>query len=112
MPAQHEPVQFRADDVEELEWLYEELRATPGLVVRAVSGPVVPGEQGGVLEFLTVALASGGGLTALVRLLTTLARSRAPKFSLKVSRGADRVELTGDNLAEALPIIKELLGGS
>jgi Effector Associated Constant Component 1 len=103
-------VEISAGRVEDLEALYAELRGMPGIAVRAVSAPTRPGDQGAVVDLLTVAC-SGGAFTALLQVVKTLLESRGPGFVLKVRRGRDRLEITAENAEEALPLIKELLGG-
>jgi len=104
-------VEVSAAQLEDLEALHAELRGIPGLVAEATAASVEPGEQGGVLEFLTVAC-SGGAITVLFQIIKALAESRGPKFSLKVRHGRDRLEVTADNIDEVLPVIRELLNGS
>ena len=83
----------------------------PGISVEAVPAPIVEGDQGSVLEFLTVAC-SGGAITVALQIVKTLAESRGPKFSLKIRRGKDRLDITADNLDEALPVLEEWLDES
>ena len=104
-------VEFSSEDPEDFEALYDELRGVPDIRVEAVPAPIVRGEQGSVIEFLTVAC-SGGAITVVLQIVKTLVESRGPKFSLKIRRGKDRLELTADSVEEALPVLKELLGGS
>jgi hypothetical protein len=73
-------VEFAADDIEDFEALYGELCGMPGVEVAAVSSSIAEGEQGAVLEFLTVAC-SGGAVSALLQLLTALVESRGPRFT-------------------------------
>jgi hypothetical protein len=102
-------VEFSADDPEDFEALYHELRGMPGIQVEASSAPIAEGDQGSVLEFLTVAC-SGGAITVVLQIVKALVESRGPKFILKIRRGKDRLELTADNVDEALPLLEELLG--
>jgi hypothetical protein len=104
-------VRFSAADSEDIEALYEELRGAPGISVKAVPTPIAAGDQGSVLDFLTVAC-SGGAITVALQIVKTLAESRGSKFSLKIRRGENRLEVTAENLDEVLPILRELLGGS
>lgn len=90
LPAGH-VVEFATDDLDDLEMLYNELYGTPGIAVDAVSPPPEPGDQGTVLDFLTVAC-SGGAITILLQIIKTLIESRDPHFVLKVRCGKDRVE--------------------
>ena len=105
------PVEFSTDDIDDLEALYDELRGMPGVEVTAVAAPIAEGEQGAVLELLTVAF-SGGAVTALLNLLTALIESRGPRFRLKIRRGKERLELTADNIEDVLPAVRELFDGS
>lgn len=104
-------VEFSAGDLEDLEALYEELRGVAGIRVEAISAPIVEGDQGSMLEFLTVAC-SGGAITVALQIVRTLVESRGPRFVLKIRRGKNRLELTGENADELLPLLKELMGGS
>jgi len=70
------------DDIADLEFLQEELRAVAGIRVGAVGSEPVLGEEGAALDFLTVALSAGGGLTALIDLLRAVVESRGPAFRL------------------------------
>ena len=72
----------------------------------------LPGEQGDVTELLTVACASGGAVSVLLGIVKSLLDSRGPGFVLKVRHGRDRLEVTAENADEALPLLKELMGGS
>lgn len=111
-PAAAAPLRLETQDIEDLELLHEELRGVPGIRVGAVSSVPEPGEQGATIDFLTVALSAGGGLTALINLLRAIIESRGPAFRLTMRRGKEKVELTADNLDEALPLVRELMNGS
>lgn len=104
-------VEFAVDEVDDLYALFNELRGVPGLAVEAVPAPILPGEQGSALDFLTVAC-SGGAITAALQLVRSVVESRGPRFSLKVRNGKDHIEIDADNVEEMLPVLKELLGGS
>jgi hypothetical protein len=103
-------VEFAVEDIDDLDALFNELRGTAGLAVQAVPAPIVVGEQGSVLDFLTVACA-GGAITAALQLVRSVVESRGPSFSLKVRSGKDRIEINADNVEEMLPVLKEMLGG-
>lgn len=110
--AETDVVEFSADDPEDFEALYEELRGVPGIHVETTPAPIVAGDQGSsVLDLLTVAC-SGGAVTVALQIVKTLVESRGPNFSLKIRRGKDRLEITADSLDEVLPVLKELLSGS
>jgi hypothetical protein len=102
---------FSTGDPEDFAVLHDELRGVPGVRVEAVAAPVAPGVQGPVLEFLTVAC-SGGAITVVLQIVKALVESRGPKFSLKIRRGKDRLEITADSVDEALPLLRDLLDGS
>ncbi len=104
-------VEFSAGDPEDFEALYDELRGVPGIQVEAVPAPITEGDQGAVLEFLTVACAGGGAITVVLQIVKALVESRGPKFRLKIRCGKDRLELTADNVDEVLPRLEDLLGG-
>lgn len=104
-------VEFFVSDADDFDILYNELRGTPGVVVEAISAPIVEGDQGSeLMDFLTVAC-SGGAITAALQLVKSVVESRGPRFSLKVRRGRDRIEISADNIEEMLPVLKELLRG-
>lgn len=103
-------VEFSADDPEDLESLYAELRGVPGIEVETSPAPIAAGDQGSVLELLTVACSSGA-MTVVLQIVKALVESRGPKFRLKIRRGKDRLEVTADNIDEVLPQVKKLLGG-
>jgi hypothetical protein len=104
-------VEFFVEDPDDFDVLYAELRGTPGLAVEALPAPMVEGEQGSMLDFLTVAC-SGGAITAALQLVKSVIESRGPKFSLKVRRGKDRIEINAANIDEMLPLLRELMDGS
>jgi hypothetical protein len=96
--------------IDDLEIVYAELRGKPGISVEAVAAPIEPGDQGSAIELLGVAL-SGGAVTKFLEIIKVLLESRGPGFSLKLRRGKDVVEITAENAEEALPLVRELLGG-
>lgn len=104
-------IELATDDLEDLEVLYRELHGTPGILVEAVSPLPEPGDQGAVLEFLTVAC-SGGAITVFLQIIRTLVESRSPRFVLKIRCGKDRLEINAANVEEALPAVRALIGGS
>jgi Effector Associated Constant Component 1 len=99
-----------AGDPDDLDATYSELRGVPGIVVRPVQGPLEPGDQGSMIDLLTVAC-SGGAVTVLLQIIRDLVGSRGPGFTLKVRRGKDRLEVTAENVEDVLPLIKEMLDG-
>jgi hypothetical protein len=104
-------VEVTAENPEDIDDVYSELRGMPGITATAAQAPTVPGEQGTALDVLVVALSSGA-VTAFLQLIKVLAESHGPKFSLKIRQGKNRVEVTADNIDEVLPVIRALIDGS
>lgn len=104
-------VEFSAEDADDFDSLHGELQGVPGIAVRAVSTPPAPGEQGAMLDFLTVAC-SGGAITVLLEIIKDLLASRGPHFVLRLRRGRTRLEVTADTVDEMLPLIKQLFDRS
>jgi hypothetical protein len=104
-------VEVTADNPEDIDEVYSELRGVPGITVAAVPAPAMPGEQGAVLDVLMLSLSSGA-VTAFLQIIKVLAESHGPKFSLKIRQGKNRLEVTADNIDEVLPVIRELIDGS
>lgn len=104
-------IELSAGSADDFDELYAELRGVSGLAVEAVSAPVAAGEQGSVVDLLTVAC-SGGALTVLLQIVKALVEARGPGFVLKARRGKDRIEITADNVDEALPLIAKLFDAS
>ncbi|MFF2809703.1 hypothetical protein ACFVT2_21535 [Streptomyces sp. NPDC058000] len=100
-------VEVRGGHPDDLDAVYSELRGVPGLRVRAVPAPATPGEQGSVLEFVTVAC-SGGAITILFQIVKTLVESRRSQMTLTFRRGEDRLEVTAKNVDEVLPLLEKL----
>lgn len=101
-------IELSVGDIEDFDALYEELRGVRGIKVYAAAPTIEPGDQGAVLDLLSVAL-SGGAVAALLEIVKTLLESRGPGFVLKVRHGRDRLEITSDNADEALELLKKLL---
>ncbi len=108
---QAEEIELSTDDLDDLDIFYAELRGLPGITVGAESPAAEDGEQGSIVDLLTVAC-SGGAITVFLQIIRDLVASRGPGFTLKVRRGKDRLEVTAENVEEILPLIKELLDGS
>lgn len=104
-------LEFSAGGPDDFDALYAELRGVSGLTVEAVAAPAQAGEQGAIVDLLTVACSSGA-LTAVLQIIKSLVDSRGPGFVLKVRRGKDRLEITADNAEEVLPLIEKMLDGS
>ena len=104
-------VELSAAAPEDFDALYAELRGVSGLTVTAVPASAEPGEQGSIVDLLTVAC-SGGAITVFLEIVRSLVGSRRPGFVLKVRRGRDRLEVTAENADEVLPLIAKMLDGS
>jgi hypothetical protein len=104
-------VEVWTDDPDDFDALFAELHGAAAIIVEAVPAPVEPGDQGSVLELLTVAC-SGGAITVFLQIIKVLIESRGPSFVLRMRRGRDRLEVTSDNIDQVAPLIRELLGGS
>jgi hypothetical protein len=109
-PTRPDAIGVFTDDPDDFDALYAELRGVPGIRVDPMLAPIEPGAQGSTTDLITVALSSGAA-TAFLQIIKTLLESRGPSFVLKLRRGKDRLEISADNLDEAMPAIKELLGG-
>jgi hypothetical protein len=105
--AQSAEFELSAQDPDDLDDLYAELRGQRGLVVEAMSGPIEPGEQGVAVDVLMVALSSGA-VTAFLQIVKALADARGPKFVLKIKRGKDQLTITADNFEVVEPTIRRL----
>jgi hypothetical protein len=103
-------LEISAADLDDFDMLYAELRGVSGIAVEAVPAPVSPGDQGGLVELLSVAL-SGGAVAKLLEIVQTLLDSRGPGFKLTMRRGKERLEISADNAEEVLPLLRELLRG-
>ncbi len=103
-------VEVQADNAEDIDDLYAELRGVAGITVAAVPAPVTPGEQGAALDLLTVAISSGA-VTALLQIVKTLAEAKGPNFVLNIRRGRDQLKITAKNFDEVEPQLRRLFGG-
>ncbi|MET9225687.1 hypothetical protein [Lentzea sp. NPDC003310] len=79
-----------------LDWLLreEELR---GLVQRSKVAPQ-PGHMGGLTEFVTVAVGSGGALTVLLSSISGWLRSRRSDVTVEVTIGKNKVRVDAKRL--------------
>jgi Effector Associated Constant Component 1 len=109
--SREDAVELAAASAEDFDALYAELRGVSGLTVTAVPVSAEPGEQGSIVDLLTVAC-SGGALTVFLEIIRSLVGSRGPGFVLKVRRGKDRLEITAENADEVLPLIAKMLDES
>ena len=76
-------IEVSTGNPEDLDAVYSELRGVAGIIVEAVPGPVVHGDQGSVVDLLTVAC-SGGAITVFLQIIKALVESRGPGFQLKI----------------------------
>ncbi|GAA3238001.1 hypothetical protein ACFO1B_27555 [Dactylosporangium siamense] len=102
-------IELRAEDPDDLDYVYGELRGAPGVSVEAKHSPAEAGDQGWELELLLVACSSGA-VASLLQLLRALVESRGPKFVLKVQGRGQQLEIKADTVEEALPLLREMLG--
>ncbi|WP_405579711.1 hypothetical protein [Streptomyces sp. NBC_01190] len=101
-----------ANTPDDFDTLYEELRGVHGLKVGVGPERMEPGDQGSVVDLLTVACVSGGAVTVFLEIIRDLVESRRRGFALTIRHGGTTLEITADTLEEALPLLEELLGGS
>jgi len=99
-----------AEDPNDTDVLYSELRGVAGITVTAASAPAEPGEQGSAVDLLMVGLSSGA-VTAFLQIIRAIAVSKGPKFVLNIRRGKNQLKITADNLDEVEPLIRKLFGG-
>lgn len=104
-------IEVWADDPEDVDDLYTELRGVAGITVEAAPVPTEPGDQGVALDLLAVALSSGA-VTAFLQIIKTLAEAKGPKFVLNIRRGRNQLKVTADNFDEVEPMMRKLFGGS
>jgi len=101
------------DEVGELAALLEWLRGERGLVgaVREVHVPPGPGELGGAVEALVVAVGAGGAAGTLARSLFGWLHTRGPKLKITVTteRNSITVEASQVRDGDVLPILREVL---
>ncbi|WHM40734.1 hypothetical protein [Streptomyces sp. BPTC-684] len=104
-------VEISAENPDDFDVLYGELQGLGGIAVEAVPAPMEPGDQGSVVDLLTVACASGGAVAVFLGIVKSLLDSGGPGFVLKVRRGNVRLKITADTFEEVRPVLEELLGG-
>lgn len=104
-------VEISAENPDDFDILYGELQGLGDIAVEAVPAPMEPGDQGSVVDLLTVACASGGAVAVFLGIVKSLLESGGPGFVLKVRRGSVRLKVTADTFEEVRPVLEELLGG-
>src|ERR1700745_4190530 len=77
--------ELTADGPDDFDEVYRGLRGIPGIRATALPAPSVPGEQGGAVDILLVALSSGA-ITAFLEIIKVIAQSRGPRFRLKIQQ--------------------------
>jgi Effector Associated Constant Component 1 len=101
------------DGVGELAALLEWLRGERGLAgaVREVRVPPGPGELGGAVEALVVALGGGGAAGTLATSLFGWLRTRRPHLKVTVTRGGDSITIEAGQIrdGDVLPLLREVL---
>jgi Effector Associated Constant Component 1 len=104
------------DEVGELAALLEWLRGERGLAgaVREVRLPPGPGELGGAVEALVVALGAGGAAGTLARSLFGWLRTRRPSLKVTVTRGARSIAIEASEVRDGdmLSVLREILGAA
>ena len=100
-----------ADNPDDVEELYAELRGVKGVSLGMAPAVGEPGDQGVTLDLLTVALSSGA-VTAFLQIIKALADSRRPKFMLSIRHGKNVLKISANNFSEVEPAIRRLFGGS
>lgn len=104
------------DEVGELATLLEWLRGERGLAgaVREVRLPPGPGELGGAVEVLVVALGAGGAAGTLARSLFGWLRTRRPSLKVTVTRGDRSIAVEASEVrdGDVLSVLREILGAA
>jgi Effector Associated Constant Component 1 len=102
------------DEVGELAALLEWLRGERGLAgpIREVRPPPGPGELGGAVEVLAVALGAGGAAGTLARSLFGWLRTRRPSLKITVTKGTRSITIEASEVRDGdmLPLLQEILG--
>lgn len=103
-------VEVWAEDPDDTDELYSELRGKVGITATATPTSAEPGEQGVTLDVLTVALSSGA-ITAFLQIIKTVIDAKGPKFVLSMRRGRNQLKITADNFDAVEPLVRLLFGG-
>ena len=105
---------INVDEVGELAALLEWLRGERGLagVIREVRLPPGPGELGGAVEVLAVALGTGGAAGTLARSLFGWLRTRRPSLKVTVTKGTRSLTVEASEVrdGDVLSLLREILG--
>jgi hypothetical protein len=101
------------DEVGELAALLEWLRGEPGLAgaIREVRRPPGPGELGGAVAELAVALGSGGVAGTFATSLFAWLRTRRPTLKVTVTKGKRSITVEASRVrdSDVLPLLRETL---
>lgn len=102
------------DEVGELAALLEWLRGERGLAgaIREVRLPPGPGELGGAVEVLAVALGAGGAAGTLARALFGWLGTRRPSLKVTVTKGTRSITIEAREVrdGDVLSLLQEVLG--
>jgi Effector Associated Constant Component 1 len=91
-----------------LEWLHGE-RGLAG-AVREVQAPPGPGELGGAVEVLIVALGSGGVAGTFVTSLFGWLRTRRPSLKVSITEKSRSMTVSAARDKDLAPLLREFLG--
>jgi hypothetical protein len=101
-------------DVDEVAALLGWLRGEPGLAgaIREVRTPPRPGELGGAVEALVVALGPGGAAGVLAGSLFGWLRTRRPSLKVTVAMGSRSITVEASEVrdGDVLSVLREALG--
>lgn len=99
------------DEIGELADLLEWLRSEPGLAgaVREIQRPPVPGELGGAVEVLVVALGSGGVAGTLATSLFGWLRSKRSSLKVKITKNSRSLDINAMRDSDMLPVLQKFL---
>jgi hypothetical protein len=104
------------DEVREFAGLLSWLRAERGLpgAIREVRSPTAPGQLGGAVEVLTVALGASGAAGTLATALFGWLRTRRPNVKITVTQGSRSVVIEASRVRDAdlVSLVREVLEAS
>jgi hypothetical protein len=104
-------VEVRAEDLDDLDALYAELRGITGITVEMTPAQAERGDQGTVVDLITVALTSGA-VTAFLQIVKALTESRGPGFRLRIQNGRKKIEIDARDPDQGLDALRDLLDDS
>ena len=109
MQAEELRCEFSVSDHADLGAFQDRLRRVPGVAVSRTAAEPGEGELG-VLDVIT-AVGSSSGLVALIGIIPAYLQSRRPGTTVKVKTKDKTVQITAQNLAEAMRAAEKLLNG-